>query len=165
MKLLSAMIQSLLLTVRFYQRIELEYGSSNISLSVDPIIFKGLKALTLGDSQQQSLLRLAAKGISVGKHGETWYIRSANIEFQVYSPHTAIDAAPGGLGDWLADIVTGTPVTAPEHQSEEQKKEAEEAAEIAVEEEEDPFVEPRRPVYLLQHHPSQRNIKEPDLKL
>ncbi|KAL8823566.1 MAG: hypothetical protein Q9191_005738, partial [Dirinaria sp. TL-2023a] len=26
----------------------------------------------------------------------------------VYSPHTAIDAAPGGLGDWLADIVTGT---------------------------------------------------------
>ena len=28
--------------------------------------------------------------------------------FQVYSPHTAVDAVPGGLGDWLADIVTGT---------------------------------------------------------
>lgn len=27
---------------------------------------------------------------------------------QVYSPHTAVDAAPGGLGDWLVDIVTGT---------------------------------------------------------
>lgn len=27
---------------------------------------------------------------------------------QVYSPHTAVDAVPGGLGDWLADIVTGT---------------------------------------------------------
>lgn len=27
---------------------------------------------------------------------------------QVYCPHTAVDAAPGGLGDWLADIVTGT---------------------------------------------------------
>ena len=26
---------------------------------------------------------------------------------QVYCPHTAVDAAPGGLGDWLADIVTG----------------------------------------------------------
>ena len=26
---------------------------------------------------------------------------------QVYSPHTAVDAASGGLGDWLADIVTG----------------------------------------------------------
>ncbi len=34
--------------------------------SIDPIIFKGLKSLTLGNSQQQSLLRLAAEGISVG---------------------------------------------------------------------------------------------------
>jgi hypothetical protein len=61
-------------------------------------------------------------------------------------------------------------VTAPEHQSEEEKKEAEEAAAAAAAaesavEDEDPFVEPKRPVYLLQHHPSQRNIKEPDLKL
>lgn len=61
--------------------------SSSVS---DPIIFKGFKALTLADTQQQSLLRLALEGISV------------------YSPHTAVDAAPGGLGDWLADIVTGT---------------------------------------------------------
>ena len=46
--------------------------------------------MTLAHTQQQSLLRLALEGISV------------------YSPHTAVDAAPGGLGDWLADIVTGT---------------------------------------------------------
>ena len=32
---------------------------------VDPIIFRGLKSLTLDNSQQQSLLRLAAEGISV----------------------------------------------------------------------------------------------------
>ena len=25
----------------------------------------------------------------------------------MYSPHTAVDAAPEGLGNWLADIVTG----------------------------------------------------------
>ncbi|KAL8706202.1 MAG: hypothetical protein Q9201_000708 [Fulgogasparrea decipioides] len=50
---------------------------------------RGLKSLTLSDYQQQSLLRLALEGISV------------------YSPHTAVDAAPGGLADWLADIVTG----------------------------------------------------------
>lgn len=55
----------------------------------DPIIFRGLKALTLANSQQQSLLRLAQEGISV------------------YCPHTAVDAAPGGLNDWLADVVTG----------------------------------------------------------
>jgi len=31
----------------------------------DPIIFKGLKSLTLANTQQQSLLRLALEGISV----------------------------------------------------------------------------------------------------
>ena len=65
-------------------------GFGLIEIFTDPIIFRGLKALTLADTQQQSLLRLALEGISV------------------YSPHTAVDAAPGGLGDWLADIVTGT---------------------------------------------------------
>jgi putative NIF3 family GTP cyclohydrolase 1 type 2 len=33
--------------------------------SVDPIIFRGLKSITLDNTQQQSLLRLAAEGISV----------------------------------------------------------------------------------------------------
>ncbi|KAL9138367.1 MAG: hypothetical protein Q9175_000407 [Cornicularia normoerica] len=61
-----------------------------VVVSYHPIIFKGFKALTLADTQQQSLLRLALEGISV------------------YSPHTAVDAVPGGLGDWLADIVTGS---------------------------------------------------------
>jgi hypothetical protein len=37
----------------------------NKAKSVDPIIFRGLKSITLGNSQQQSLLRLAAEGISV----------------------------------------------------------------------------------------------------
>jgi putative NIF3 family GTP cyclohydrolase 1 type 2 len=46
-----------------------------------------LKAITLENTQQSSLLRLAQEGISV------------------YSPHTAVDAAPGGLNDWLADII------------------------------------------------------------
>ncbi|RDW94100.1 Nif3-like dinuclear metal center hexameric protein [Aspergillus mulundensis] len=55
-----------------------------------PIIFRGLKTLTFNDPQQQSLLRLASEGISV------------------YSPHTAVDATPGGMGDWLCDVVTGT---------------------------------------------------------
>ena len=32
----------------------------------DPIIFRGLKSLTFNDTQQTSLLRLAAEGISVG---------------------------------------------------------------------------------------------------
>ena len=43
----------------------------------------------MANSQQQSLLRLALEGISV------------------YCPHTAVDAAAGGMTDWLCDIVTG----------------------------------------------------------
>ena len=54
-----------------------------------PIIFRGLKALTLGEPQQESLLRLAQAGISV------------------YSPHTAVDAAVGGVNDWLAAGISG----------------------------------------------------------
>jgi putative NIF3 family GTP cyclohydrolase 1 type 2 len=32
---------------------------------IDPIIFRGLKSITMENTQQQSLLRLAAEGISV----------------------------------------------------------------------------------------------------
>ncbi|KAE8310206.1 FAD binding domain-containing protein [Aspergillus transmontanensis] len=60
-----------------------------------PIIFRGLKSLTFNDPQQQSLLRLAQEGISV------------------YSPHTAVDATPGGMADWLCDIVTGSITPSP----------------------------------------------------
>jgi putative NIF3 family GTP cyclohydrolase 1 type 2 len=47
-----------------------------------------LKSLTLEDPQQTSLLKLCAKGIGV------------------YSPHTSIDGAVGGVNDWLASVVT-----------------------------------------------------------
>ncbi|KAL4968032.1 Nif3-like dinuclear metal center hexameric protein [Aspergillus stella-maris] len=68
----------------------------SVVVAYHPIIFRGLKSLTFNDPQQQSLLRLAAEGISV------------------YSPHTAVDAVPGGMGDWLCDVVTGSiePTTA-----------------------------------------------------
>lgn len=55
----------------------------------DPIIFRGLKALTLANSQQRSLLRLAQEGISV------------------YCPHTAVDGHPEGLGQWLGEVIRG----------------------------------------------------------
>ncbi|GFF23764.1 protein NIF3 homolog [Aspergillus udagawae] len=61
----------------------------SVVVAYHPIIFRGLKSLTLNDTQQQTLLRLASEGISV------------------YSPHTAVDATPGGMADWLCDVVTG----------------------------------------------------------
>ena len=41
----------------------------------DPIIFTGLKSLTLADTQQQSLLRLALEGISVRNKSPDTYSR------------------------------------------------------------------------------------------
>jgi dinuclear metal center YbgI/SA1388 family protein len=62
---------------------------SSMIITYHPIIFKPLKSLTFADTQQESLLRLAQEGISV------------------YSPHTAVDAVPGGVNDWLADGISG----------------------------------------------------------
>ncbi len=116
---------------------------SSIVVAYHPIIFRGLKSLTLANSQQQTLLRLASHGISV------------------YSPHTAVDAAPGGLGDWLADIVTGTKTSYDTSPSA--------AATPAPQSEgdHDPFVQQngeaalsiQRPTFQLQHHPSQTTLR------
>lgn len=111
--------------------------------------------MTLADSQQKTLLRLAAEGISV------------------YSPHTAIDCAPGGLGDWLADIVSGTPSDPEEAQGEASPESQSRPASPTKKgpqpsplEKDDPFSQPlKRPVFHLQHHPSQLSIKDQALKL
>ncbi|KAI2469053.1 NGG1p interacting factor 3 [Annulohypoxylon bovei var. microspora] len=52
-----------------------------------PVIFRPLKSLTTKDPMQTLLLRLATERVSV------------------YCPHTAMDAASGGLNDWLCDIL------------------------------------------------------------
>lgn len=71
----------------------------SVVVAYHPIIFRGLKAITLDNSQQQTLLRLASHGISV------------------YCPHTAVDHVPDGMADWLCDIVTGKIEPAPEPQA------------------------------------------------
>ncbi|KAK5995696.1 Protein NIF3-like protein [Cladobotryum mycophilum] len=62
---------------------------ASVIVSYHPFIFSGLKSITNDDPQQATLLYLAKAGIAV------------------YSPHTAVDAAPEGLNTWLADIVSG----------------------------------------------------------
>ncbi|RMZ85473.1 hypothetical protein DV737_g819, partial [Chaetothyriales sp. CBS 132003] len=82
---------SVLLTIDLTRAVAdeaIEQGHS-VVVAYHPIIFRGLKSITLQDSQQQSLLKLAAHGVSV------------------YSPHTAVDIVPGGMGDWLCDVVAG----------------------------------------------------------
>ncbi|CAK4002652.1 NGG1 interacting factor Nif3 [Lecanosticta acicola] len=145
-------MNSVLLTVDLTKAVadEAIERQDSIVIAYHPIIFRGLKSLTLKDTQQQSLLRLAAEGISV------------------YSPHTAVDCARGGLGDWLADIVTGVP-TNPE-ELEEDLESAEGAAPNKAEisqanSETNSLKDPKRPVYMLQHHPSQLSLNERALNL
>nr|POE74366.1 ngg1-interacting factor 3 [Quercus suber] len=90
----------------------------------------------------QSLLRLAAEGISV------------------YCPHTAIDCAQGGLGDWLADIVTGEatgPATAPSAGV--RPKDAASRTDSLQ------TGQTKRPKYMLQHHPSQLSLTHTSFSL
>ncbi|KAF3025080.1 hypothetical protein G7054_g13176 [Neopestalotiopsis clavispora] len=60
---------------------------ASVIVSYHPVIFRGLKSLTNAVPMESSLLRLIAAGVAV------------------YCPHTAVDAAHGGLNDWLCDIV------------------------------------------------------------
>lgn len=112
--------------------------NSSIIVAYHPTIFRGLKSLTFANSQQATLLRLASHGISV------------------YSPHTAVDAAPGGLGDWLADIVTGTK---PTYEKDRTDPAEDPASPSAKEDADDPFVDKKPPVFTLSHHPSQTSVR------
>jgi putative NIF3 family GTP cyclohydrolase 1 type 2 len=95
--------------------------------SSDPIIFRGLKSLTLDDPQQQSLLRLALEGISV------------------YCPHTAVDAVPDGMADWLCDIVTGR-LSEPEPEPATHKA-SQPSTPLTDQPSEDPFISPPKPTH------------------
>ncbi|KAE8227990.1 hypothetical protein CF326_g7095 [Tilletia indica] len=55
----------------------------SVAVIYHPTIFRGLKSLTLSNTQQRSLLSCAAEGISI------------------YCPHTSLDATPAGINDWL----------------------------------------------------------------
>ncbi|RDA87050.1 hypothetical protein CP532_3225 [Ophiocordyceps camponoti-leonardi (nom. inval.)] len=61
----------------------------SVIVSYHPFIFSGLKSITCKDAQQATLIRLARAGIAV------------------YCPHTAVDAAPSGLNNWLASVIAG----------------------------------------------------------
>jgi len=57
---------------------------ANLVVAYHPSIFKPLARLTTLDLKQRIIYRAARKGIAI------------------YSPHTALDAAEGGVNDWLA---------------------------------------------------------------
>lgn len=66
---------------------EARRSRADLVVAYHPPIFHGLKRLHAGDGRQRLLLEALAAG------------------FAVYSPHTALDAAPLGLAEWLAEGV------------------------------------------------------------
>ncbi len=58
-----------------------------------PPLFAGVKRLTQQDPQQRALLAAAA------------------LDLPIWSPHTALDVAPGGVNDWLAHGLGGAGAT------------------------------------------------------
>ena len=82
---------SILLTVDLTRAVAEEAieNKHSVVVAYHPIIFRPIKYITTGDTQQLSMTRLLAHGISV------------------YCPHTAVDTVPDGMADWLCDVVTG----------------------------------------------------------
>lgn len=62
---------------------------SELIVSYHPPIFAGLKRLCAREPRTAALLEAAAAGIAI------------------YSPHTALDAVPGGVNDWLSEAFPG----------------------------------------------------------
>jgi len=70
---------------------EARRAGAGLVVAYHPPIFHPLKRLTREEAAGRAALGAAEAGISV------------------YSPHTALDAAPGGVTDWLCDLLAETP--------------------------------------------------------
>ena len=73
---------------------EAKRARADLIVAYHPPIFRPLSRLLADEPKQRALLLAAAAGIVV------------------YSPHTALDAAPNGLADWLVEGVLGGAVPA-----------------------------------------------------
>jgi dinuclear metal center YbgI/SA1388 family protein len=84
-------VRRVLLTIDLGEAVvaEARRARTDLVVSYHPPIFQPLRRLVADDGRQRVLLQAAAAG------------------FAVYSPHTALDAAPSGLADWLLDGVLG----------------------------------------------------------
>ncbi len=78
---------SILLTIDLTEAVlrEAIHGDAQMIVSYHPPIFDPLPRVTDAEPKQRIVLEAARAGIAI------------------YSPHTALDAAPGGVNDWIAE--------------------------------------------------------------
>ncbi|HEU4417856.1 MAG TPA: Nif3-like dinuclear metal center hexameric protein, partial [Planctomycetota bacterium] len=86
-----AVVARALLCIDLTDAVVAEAKAQRIDLVVayHPPVFQPLKRLLHDDGKQRTVLLAAAAGLAV------------------YSPHTALDAAPSGIADWLVEGVVG----------------------------------------------------------
>ena len=77
--------------------LEAERADADAVIAYHPPIFSGIKRLVAGDPASAVVLEAASSRIAI------------------YSPHTALDAAAGGMTDWLAEGVGSGTVSPIEH--------------------------------------------------
>ncbi len=87
----AARVSSALLTIDVDADVlsEAEKLGAQLLIAYHPPIFQGLKRLRHSAPGERAVLRAVASGLFV------------------FSPHTALDAAPGGVNDWLLDAFGG----------------------------------------------------------
>lgn len=95
----SAKIKHVLLTVDLTEPVLTEAisGHAELILAYHPPLFKGLRRLTRRTAEERVLMDALRAGMFI------------------YSPHTALDAAPGGINDWLGALLgpgVGHPIIA-----------------------------------------------------
>lgn len=90
----SGPVARVLLTIDLTEAVVAEAAAMRADLVVayHPPIFRGIKKLDESDPKQRAALLAFSHGIDV------------------YSPHTALDAAPGGVADWLCEGLAGAAV-------------------------------------------------------
>ncbi len=83
----AAPLKNALLTIDLSDEVvaEAEALGATLVIAYHPPIFQGLKRLRSSEPSESSVLRCAVKGITV------------------FSPHTALDAAPDGVNAWLLE--------------------------------------------------------------
>ncbi len=81
------LVERALLTIDLDESVldEAEACGAGLVIAYHPPIFRGLSRLRSSEPAERVVVRCLARGISV------------------YSPHTALDAAPGGVNDWLLE--------------------------------------------------------------
>jgi dinuclear metal center YbgI/SA1388 family protein len=84
-------IKKILLTIDLTEDVAREAIrlKADFIVAYHPLFFGGFQCLEKSNPQARTAMRLIEKGIGA------------------YSPHTALDAAPGGVNDWLASLFDG----------------------------------------------------------